>query len=233
MHAFRGVDKCGVCDYNPVVATRNKKRGGDDLLSRASALLRNTVTIEDVLAKLGARDKANVERHLVAADTESDSSHGKLWRRLVRTLASLAPHSVATIGQQAATFNIADGRYRQQVFALEDPRDNTLVVYIEDVLETALQAGLIEPAPAGSFSFPIRGEPGHALHIEQLTAQNTPNPAAAYKHMLGWNRKALRVILPTNAAVEEAIALEQLAALSALRWAGKEQDTPPQPVPAK
>ena len=47
------------------------------------------------------------------------------------------------------------------------------------------------------------------------TAQNTPNPAAFYKHMLGWNRRALKVQLPVTSGSASIRALETLCVLSA------------------
>ena len=35
--------------------------------------------------------------------------------------------------------------------------------------------------------------------VESLDASNTPDPQPAIKHMLGWNRKALRLTLPALA----------------------------------
>jgi hypothetical protein len=65
---------------------------------------------------------------------------------------------------------------------------------------------------------------GKTLMVESLTNENTPNPAGFYKHMLGWNRKALRITLSNDAADEQITAAENICAVAAARWATKEPE---------
>src|SRR5258705_9736538 len=65
--------------------------------SAAAALLAHPLEFDQFLAKLAARDRQNVDRHLLAADAEPDPEHGTLWRRLARVLFTLSPHAVTTI----------------------------------------------------------------------------------------------------------------------------------------
>lgn len=163
--------------------------------------------IETFLTGLAGKDRSNIEKHLAACDAEPDPTHGKLWRRLAVGLRRLAPLPVQTVGQHAVQFFIADGKYRMQVFALEDARDGRLMVYLPDILAEAEKAG----APLG------------VLKPESLDAANTPNPSPHIKHMLGWNRKAVRLTLATRATPQQISAAETLCALAADRWskAGK------------
>ena len=159
--------------------------------------------METFLTGLAGKDRSNIEKHLAACDAEPDPTHGKLWRRLAVGLRRLAPLPVQTVGQHAVQFFIADGKYRMQVFALEDARDGRLMVYLPDILAEAEKAG----APLG------------VLKPEALDAANTPNPSPHIKHMLDWNRKAVRLTLPTRATPQQISAAETLCALAADRWA--------------
>jgi hypothetical protein len=184
-------------------------------LASLSALLAKPAAFEDFVAKLSARDKANVERHLAAADAETTPDHAKLYKRLIRSLFTLAPHAVSTVGQQAAMFFIADGKYKLQMFALEDPRDGRVLVYCNDVLKDAIKQGIL----AGSVKatptvYPLASDAKQSLTIEPLDSASIDNPHAWYKSMLGWNRKALRITLPVTASDEQAKAVELMAALS-------------------
>src|SRR5947207_1782043 len=105
----------------------------------------------------------------------------RLIRRLFSTVvavacimarASFIPHALQTAGQQAVQFFIADGKYRKQVFALEDPRDGRILIYTEDVLPAALKAGLLVAPRAGADPtlYGIKGETGQSLAIEAMDA---------------------------------------------------------------
>jgi len=161
--------------------------------------------METFLTGLAGKDRSNIEKHLAACDAEPDPTHGKLWRRLAVALRKHAPLPVQTVGQHAVQFFIADGKYRMQVFALEDARDGRLMVYLPDILAKAEKAG----AALG------------VLKPEALDAANTPNPSPHIKHMLGWNRKAVRLTLPTRASPQQVNAAESLFAIAAEGWAAK------------
>jgi hypothetical protein len=91
---------------------------------------------------------------------------------------------------------------------------------------SASGAGGTGTAPAPEYL--VAGAAGTRLRIEALDAANSPNPAPHYKHMLGWNRKALRITLLTTATEAELEAAEKLCTLAAKRWAGAAA-----PAPAK
>jgi hypothetical protein len=196
----------------------------------ALELLAKPADFDAFLAKLAARDRQNVDRHLALADAEPEPEHGKLWRRIARSLFTLSPHAVTTIGQQALMFFVADGKYRMQVFAIEDPRDGRILVYTGDVLKEAAKAGILSPPGKGDASAGhiIGGDKNQRLLVEALDANNTPNPHPWYKNMLGWGRKALRITLPVKASKEQISAAEQLAAIYFSTLAKN-----PAPAPAK
>jgi hypothetical protein len=168
--------------------------------------LAKPIELEALLSKAGQKDRTNVEKHLAVLDADHSSPHAKLWRRLMRALATLAPLAIQTVGQQAVQFFIADGKYRMQVFALEDQNDGQILLYVPDVLDEAKKLKIIAD---------------ETVPMEQLTASNTPNPSPHYKNMLGWNRKAIKIVLPVGASTEQIETAEHLAALAARAWAGK------------
>ena len=192
--------------------------------SAATALLAKPLPLDDFLAKLAARDRQNVDRHLAAADAEPEPDHAKLWRRIARSMFTLSPHAVTTIGQQALQFFIADGKYRMQVFAVEDPRDGRLLVYTADVIKEAIKQGILAAPPKNDASagYVVVADKSQRLIIEPLDANNTPNPHPWYKNMLGWGRKALRVTLPVKATPEQISAAEALCAFTAKGFQKKE-----------
>jgi hypothetical protein len=183
--------------------------------SRPAMALPPSITFEELIAKLPARERAAVQRH-EAACQEFDPAHAILWRRIVCRLATLAPHAVRALGQHTLQFFIADGKYRQQVFALDDHRDSKIIIYGPDVLEAGLREGVILPPPDAAEPR-AHGIPGTraVLYLDRLDSTNTPNPDPSFKFMLGWNRRALRMTLLSTATPQQVEAAEQLWALSA------------------
>ena len=188
--------------------------------ANAPIVMPPAIDYEGLLAKLGPKDKTNVERHLQTVETELNPDHAKLWKRLATHLITLASHAVKTTGQQSVQFFIADGKYRMQVFALEDLRDGKLTIYAGNVLDEAVKQGLVTPPPKNereTHAFTMHGGKDKLI-LEELDGK-TLNPAPFYKDMLGWNRKALRITLPTKATNHEVEAAEILCAMSAQKWA--------------
>lgn len=184
----------------------------------AGAPLPPAIAFEEFILKLPARERGAVQRHEAACE-EVDPAHADLWRQLVCRLATLAPHAVRALGQHTLQFFIADGKYRQQVFALDDHRDSKIVVYGPDVLELALREGLLLPPPDPAEPR-AHGVPGGrtVLYLESLDSTNTPNPDASFKFMLGWNRRALRTTLLSTANPQQVAAAERLWTLAARDW---------------
>ena len=177
----------------------------------------NPRIFEDFVSKLPERDRRNVERHVTECEGEPTYDRARLWKRLAGALGNLAPFAVRTTGQRAVQFFIADGRYRRQVFALEDKADGYLSVYTVDSLDLAVQAGILRgpiSVEAEMMRFEVCEEPGQHLVAQSLTAAKTTSAPDYYKHMLGWNRKAVRVILPTTASAAQVRATEAIYALA-------------------
>ena len=184
----------------------------------AQTTLARRASIETFLSKLGAKDRANAEKHLAACDAEGDPRHGILWRRLACAMKTLAPHATKVNGRESVQFYVPDGKYKMQVFALHDARDGTLNVYLGNVLKEGLKAGVISTAKGaakGVYSVPKSPDP---LQIEELD-ENTPEPAVFFKHMLGWSRKALHIVLPTTASEHHIAATEHLCVITASSFA--------------
>jgi hypothetical protein len=191
------------------------------------------------LGRLGVRDRQAVERHVAACEAEPTPEHARLWRQLACLLASLAakPQSdaadaaartgpasrqfgVQASGQKAVQFFTADGKYRRQLFALEDLRDGVLVVYTVDALAAALRAGALRgPVRTDDDGVPVYelcGCGGHAtVGVQALTAANVGEAPNYYRHMVGWNRTALKITLPVAGVEGRLRALNVLYALAA------------------
>jgi hypothetical protein len=174
------------------------------------------------LAKLGTKDRLNVERHVAACDAEGESAHSSNYRRLVCALAGLAPHAAKTHGQQAVQIYVPDGKYRMQVYAIQDQRDGVIVIYTDDVLDVAVKAGLITgPHEVAEQNNSYRLPNGvDSIKVDQLDGK-TANPSPFFKDMLGWNRRAIRITLPANATTAQVKAAETLCAIGAKKWYGK------------
>lgn len=175
---------------------------------------------EAFFERLDTGSRSNVDRHLAACQTDATRDHLRLWKRLVGFLATLTPHSIRTTGQRAVQFYVADGRYRQQLFALEDMRDGKLCLYAVDAVEGATRAGLLRPREDGhehGTTFVLCDSPDEYLKIEILTAATTTSAPEYYKHLLGWNRKAVRITLLTNATPAQVRAVEGFCTLAASR----------------
>ncbi|MDB5292881.1 MAG: hypothetical protein JWL69_4122 [Phycisphaerales bacterium] len=184
----------------------------------AKAAGRSAGPLEDFLSRCGMKDRVTIEKHLAIADAEPTPDHGRLWRRLAAALAGLAPEGSQVLGKLAVLFFIPDGKYRMQVFALEDASDGNIQVYLQDVLAEAIKKKVVAKTKEPG-TFTIVKTPKQTVHVEELDASNTPEPAPHVKNMLGWNRKALRVTVPTKGGAAQAAAAEALAGLAASKWA--------------
>ena len=174
---------------------------------------------QEFLAAVSARDRANIEKHVAVLDAEAGPGHAKSWRTLATVMRRYAPLAANTIGPQVIQFFVADGKYRMQVFALEDKKDGQILVYMPDVIAAATKAGVLAKPPAGrAGEYPIKASKNEALLVEILDAANTPDPQPAIKHMLGWNRKALRLTLPALANAAQIASTEAMCALAAKAW---------------
>jgi hypothetical protein len=173
------------------------------------------VVYKTLLERFGAKDRLNVEKHVAALETEGATARVKLWKHLACHLMTLAGHSGKLNGQQGVQFFTADGKYRMQVFALQDERTGDLKIYCADIIDPAIKAGIIKA--------PKKGEEPNLYHVadgeDTLTIDrldgNAPDNAAFFKDMLSWNRKAVRIALPPESSKAKLKAVEALCELAA------------------
>lgn len=175
---------------------------------------------ETVLLTMGEKDRRNVRKHLSVCEAEPTQVHAVLWKRLLCTLAGLGGKWAKTTGQRAVQFFVADGNYRIQTFALEDTNDGFIAIYAPDALDAARAEGIVV-VPVGTADGSPAYEVGHlpdlTVRVEVLSASKTVDAPDYYRHLLGWNRKALRIILPVNAGRAQLAASDALCRLSARR----------------
>jgi hypothetical protein len=185
---------------------------GKKMLSAAREALARPVPFEEFLGKLSARDRANAEKRVSVLEAEGPERAG-LWKRLVCSLTTLAPHAAKLVGKQTVQFYVADGKYRMQVFALEDLQDGNFTVYCPDVLEEVIKAGVVGRPKGEPNVYPVGGAE-QTVRVESLD-KNSLNPAAHYKDLTGWNRKALKVTLPASPSEGQVGAVEVICAVAA------------------
>ena len=175
------------------------------------------VDFESFLTALSARDRLNIERHIAVCEGEATLDHAKLYKRLASVLYGLAPQAIRTTGQRAVQFFVADGKYRVQAFALEDLCDGKVTVYLTDVLDAAITQGILKKrakTDGDATLYEVADASGTFLGLERLTSANTVEAPDYYRHMLGWNRKALRLTLASNATPAQVKAAEAMFVLA-------------------
>jgi len=187
---------------------------------------KNERHFDDFVGRLSVKSRAAVEKHMEHCANDATLNHGQLWKRLAGGLGSLAPFSTETVGQHALKYFIPDGKYRQQVFSLEDSCTGTIVVYLPDVLARATESTLIAPGP-DSQSFLVGHDHPELIHLEVITAE--AKEIGNCKAMLGWGRRALRTILAVDASEKQIRAVERLCEFAAQAWANLPQ-APEQPA---
>jgi len=194
-------------------------RGSPNLAAAREALAAR-IDFESFLAKLAPKDRLNAERRVQVLEAEADPSRAHLWRRLVCTMMTLAPHAAKFVGKQTVQFFVADGKYRKQVFAMEDLQDGHFTIYCPDALKEVEAAGLLSPAPDAGAHLYRTAATGQVLRVEPLDGDSI-NPGAHFKDMTGWNRKAVRISLPPTSSPTQVEAAELLCALAASRFVSR------------
>jgi hypothetical protein len=180
----------------------------------ASRLQETRARMEDLMTKATAKDRASIEKHLAACDTQSDPARGDIWRRLAGMLGQLVGLPARTCGAAALTFFIPDGKYRKQVFALEDHRDGTVFVYLPDVSVKALREKLLVKTGT-ALTLPGWSEP-----YAEVIDGGVPELPNHIKPMLGWNRKAIKLTITADGSESLQVkTAEDLCALAAKDWA--------------
>ncbi len=182
------------------------------VVKTARKMLESPLDFEGFLSKLSPKDRTNAERRAATIDTEAGEPRASLWRRLAATLTTLAP-VCKLVGKQTIQFYIPDGKYRMQVFALEDLQDGTITVYCPNKLAEAVEAGILKPDTSQPHMHTIKSAK-QPIYVEAIDG-NTTNPPDHVKDLVGWNRKALKIMLPQNASPEQTETAELLCAIAA------------------
>jgi hypothetical protein len=198
------------------------------VLAAARASVKNPLDFDEFLAKLSPKDRANAEKRVGVLDAEPDQRRVPPWQRLACALMTLAP-TAKFVGKQTVQFYIPDGKYRMQVFALEDIQDGIMTVYCPNILDEVIKAGVLRPLEQGETHMYLIQPSGEPLRIEPLD-KTAINPGAHFKDLLGWNRKALRITLPAFATPAQVETTELLCAVAAQHFVRTE---PSAAVPAK
>lgn len=183
------------------------------VVDAARESLTRPLSFDDFLAGLTPKDRVNAERRVSVLEEGPDPRRASLWRQLACTLMHLA-QSAKFVGRQTVQFYVADGKYRMQVFALEDLQDGNMTVYCPDVLEEAVAAGVLTQSGHPEDPAYSVGADQEPLRIDSLDGSSI-NPAAHFKDMMGWNRKALRITLPPSPSAAQVEASELLCAIAA------------------
>jgi hypothetical protein len=186
------------------------------LLATARKSLAKPLSFDEFLSKLSSRDRANAQRRVTVLEALPSSLQGRVWQRLACSLMTLAPVA-KVVGRQAIEYYVPDGRYRMQVFALEDMQDGHLTVYCPDVLKQAVSSGLLtkteRPEP---YEYEVRST-GEPLQIEALDG-SALSPDAHFKNLTNWNRRALRITLSSSPSAAQVEAAELLCGLAATQF---------------
>jgi hypothetical protein len=175
---------------------------------------------EAFLSHLGQKALASVTRHTELCEADAALGYGRCWKRLAGTLGRLAPHATEAVGSQVVRLYIPDGKYRKQVFTLEDDRTGSIRVYLPDILDAAIAEKLIRATAPGSGAYTVEGQPNARIQLDLIDA-NTNDIPPFCKPMLGWGRRALRTTVTAVATDAEIALVERLCELAAVAWEGQ------------
>jgi len=176
------------------------------------------MSFRSLLHHFGQKDRAAIERQLLAMTQKHGRAAASRWRRFACLLTTLAPPPAKIGGPGILRCFVPDGMYRKQVFALQAMDDGGLSVYAPNVLEDAVKEGILaKPAPAPTDSLRRLAVGDNSLAIDPLDGQ-TPDPDPVYKAMTGWNRKAIRMSLPPKPGKAQVAAVERICLLAAEEW---------------
>ena len=168
------------------------------------------------LSRLAPKARAVVDKQLELSD--GASGHSKQWKRFAEVMGRLAPHAVEVTGG-AVRFFIADGKYRQQVFALEALETSVVRIYMPDVRAVAVTRSVLTAPKAGEAdNYPVVKGGGAKVVFEALNADSENLPPFC-KPMLGWGRRAVRTSVDPAADEKTVQAVERLCELAAETWA--------------
>ncbi len=172
--------------------------------------------LAEFLSRAAAKERAKIEKHLATCDAADEPDRAKLWRRVALMLDGLSGAGVESASGQAWRFFIPDGKYRMQVFALEDRGDGVLRVCLPDVIDEAVKRKLLKSTTTPG-EYAMKGIRG-AVRIEPIESGGVSDPPAHVKSMLGWNRRAIQISLSVNSEATQVAAAKSLCELAARKW---------------
>jgi hypothetical protein len=167
------------------------------------------------LSQLSVKGRATIEKHDERCEADAAQGYGDLWKRLAGSLGALASHATEVLGQQTVKFHVADGKYKLQVFALEDTQKGIVAIYFPDVLKLAIKRKILAAGEKPQ-QFKVLDGDGE-LQLEMINAES--KELNACKGMVGWGRQACRADLNVIAEERQVRAVEMLCALAAEKWA--------------
>ncbi len=171
---------------------------------------------EGFLEQLSVKGRATMLKHDELCAADAAQGYGELWKRLAGGLGKLAGHATEMLGQASLKFHIADGKYKQQVFAIEDNRQGVIVLYLPDVVAQAIERKIIANGSAPR-SYKVVGGESTLLQLELINAET--RDMTVCKAMVGWGRRALRIDLSVSAKEKQIRTVELLCELAAETWA--------------
>lgn len=176
---------------------------------------------EAFLAQLSVKGRAAAEKHDELCDAEHGAGYGARWKRLAADLGKLAGHATEMYGHSGVKFYIADGKYKLQVFALEDTRQGTIVVYLPDVLQLAIGRKILS-AGTPVHHYKVRGGAGQ---VQLTPISSETEELTVCKAMVGWGRRALRAEFGAQTPEEHVHAIELMCELAAQKWLAPQAPT--------
>jgi hypothetical protein len=199
------------------------------MVQRHAAEVSEAVPVQEnydaFLSRLGQKALAAVEKHAELCEADAGQGYGRWWKRLAGSLGKLAPFAIETAGHQALKFHIPDGKYRVQVFALEDAATGRVVVYLPDIAALAVTNKLVKASTDGH-TYQIVGDGDVNVDLEVITSETKDAPVFV-KPMLGWGRRALRTSVSVIGDERQVVAVERLCGLAAEAWAGRAEGPAP------
>lgn len=126
-----------------------------DAVSPSPVTLEPGASFAALLSKLPVKERTYAEKRDAAM--ESEPAKRTAWRNLCVLLLRLAGHSAKFNSKESVQFYTADGKYRMQVFALQDIVPGELTIHCRDVLDELIDKKLIRPGKAGENRYVIAG----------------------------------------------------------------------------
>lgn len=186
-----------------------------DNIANATATVPVEFTWETFIAKLGMRDRTNALKRLAAMEAGPQPALAPLWKSLCELLMSNSGHSAILNSKQSVQFFAADGKYRMQIFALQDDLPGEVIIYAPDVVEKAVTKKIIrKPRATDAKNLYRLGDNDQTLTIDQLNGDGPEHPPF-FKDLMSWKRKCMRISIPVPPSPEQMQAL--IALVSILR----------------